>query len=455
MANDQQVAILKQGVAAWNQWRSQHPDVAIDLFGIDLTGIDLHGANLSGADLSGEELRGANLQGADLSGANLKGTDLCEANLSGANLSNADLSGTDLTKANLSKTNLEQANLNEVDLTKANLKEANFAKSYLDKAILNGADFTKANLSKANLFKAELGGAILRKAILVETGFYRANLFSANFQEAELLNANFARTNLDRTDFSGSNLCGVNFARAAALKTDFSNADLTGICTHDWNINKDTDFTNVKCQFIYRGSIWKKNERRVEYLDRVPATGEFAPGDFQKLFQQAINTVDLIFRHGIDWQAFNESFLNLQSETGAELSIRAIETRDDGSFVIRINVPTDAIKAEIEEFIYSKYKTALKQQTEKYKAILAAKNQEIAKNEEIIDLYREKSADLKEIVLKMAESQPVFNNANTSTNTNIGHDQNTNATNSIVAGQDISGDVDQQIDTAKEPGSNS
>ncbi len=59
MANDEHVALLKQGVAAWNAWRDEHPDVV--------------SPNLHGADLQGADLRGADLKGAELFQANLNG----------------------------------------------------------------------------------------------------------------------------------------------------------------------------------------------------------------------------------------------------------------------------------------------------------------------------------------------------------------------------------------------
>src|SRR5207344_2362243 len=59
MANDEHVALLKQGVDAWNAWREENPDIRPDLSGADLGGANLGGANLSGADLSGADLTGA------------------------------------------------------------------------------------------------------------------------------------------------------------------------------------------------------------------------------------------------------------------------------------------------------------------------------------------------------------------------------------------------------------
>ena len=49
MANDEHVALLKQGVAAWNEWRLKNPNTVPDLSGADLGGADLGGANLIGA----------------------------------------------------------------------------------------------------------------------------------------------------------------------------------------------------------------------------------------------------------------------------------------------------------------------------------------------------------------------------------------------------------------------
>src|SRR5215471_3682832 len=101
MANDEHVAILKKGVAAWNEWRAENPDIHPNLTQADLTRANLSEANLSGADLTR----------ADLSGAVLKGAKLWEANLSAANLSGAYLQRADLQSAILIGTDLTDADL--------------------------------------------------------------------------------------------------------------------------------------------------------------------------------------------------------------------------------------------------------------------------------------------------------------------------------------------------------
>src|SRR5262245_5673143 len=98
MANDEHVAILKKGVATWNKWRNQNPDIRPDLAAASLSE-----ANLSGVDSTKHDLRGA--VGANLSDAILSGADLTKADLRGADLTKADLRGADLSGARLHKSN--------------------------------------------------------------------------------------------------------------------------------------------------------------------------------------------------------------------------------------------------------------------------------------------------------------------------------------------------------------
>ncbi len=103
MAKQEHLDILRQGLESWNQWRTDNPNVAVDLSEADLSGANLHGASLrdtnlvltklSGAYLRRADLHRADLSGADLSEADLSEADLYDANLSWANLSRADLSG--------------------------------------------------------------------------------------------------------------------------------------------------------------------------------------------------------------------------------------------------------------------------------------------------------------------------------------------------------------------------
>lgn len=145
MANEEHVAILKQGVKAWNQWRKKNPTVRPDLGDADLSGAilsmaELGLANLNGADLSGAYLGLANLSGADLRLANLRGAYLNDAYLSRADLSGATLTEANLRLANLRQANLTEAYLREVCLAEADLRESNFTEAKVGWTIFGATD---------------------------------------------------------------------------------------------------------------------------------------------------------------------------------------------------------------------------------------------------------------------------------------------------------------------------
>jgi uncharacterized protein YjbI with pentapeptide repeats len=56
MADTEQLALLKNDVAAWNAWRENNPKMEIDLTEADLTGANLYVANLIDANLHGAKL---------------------------------------------------------------------------------------------------------------------------------------------------------------------------------------------------------------------------------------------------------------------------------------------------------------------------------------------------------------------------------------------------------------
>ncbi|MEH2468541.1 pentapeptide repeat-containing protein [Nostoc sp.] len=400
MANEEHLAILNQGVEVWNDWRKENPYIIPDLSGNiihhwyseeaefkgiivspgihisdnqckyfpkNLNGINLNKADLSRSDISNIELKQANLNGANLSGANLNETDFTDADLTNADVIGALIDGAILIRANLTNADLSGAHIGYSDFTGAMLNGTKFArvKFNVDAIHLSRTDYSylqkfvfKFNLSKANLSEANLMGYDLSKA----------NLLKTNLKGANLSDANLSHANLTKADLSEANL-----TRVQALSTDFTSANFTGSCLEDWNINSATRLDDVICDYIYL----RQNQQ-----ERRPSSGNFAPREFTQRSQKLLETVDLFFRNGIDWDAFAYSFKKLEVENqGSQLDVQSIEKKGDGVLLVRVAVAPDVDKAKIENDFMQGYEFANKALEAQYKARLEDKDSLVIKQE--------------------------------------------------------------------------
>jgi len=382
VANTEHLSTLEQGVESWNEWRIANRSIRPDLSGADLSGADLSGADLIYVSLSGADLSGADLISADLSRANLSGADLSYANLSGA-----DLSGADLISADLSRANLSSADLSDAYLIEANLIGADISGADLREADFSNADLREADFSNADLREADLRGATLIGADLIGANLSSVNLSGANLSSVNLSGATLSNALLIASQFLGSNLTATT---------------LTGACIQDWNINNATQLDDVICKYVYLKGEWSEQKRKCLLSDRRPSDPDriFAPGEFSKLFQKALETVDLIFVDGIDWKAFFQSFQELRSQyDDDDLSIQAIEKKSGGAFIIRLEVPPEADKGAIESRVKELYERELQLLETQYRAELHAKEREI-------ESYRRESTNMMEIA-KLLASKPI------------------------------------------------
>jgi len=93
LTTEQQLELLRDGVAGWNAWRAQNEAIWPNLRGIDLRGLHLEEANLSEAYLFRAEMTAVDLRSANLQGADLIRTDLIKADLRHADISDARIYG--------------------------------------------------------------------------------------------------------------------------------------------------------------------------------------------------------------------------------------------------------------------------------------------------------------------------------------------------------------------------
>jgi uncharacterized protein YjbI with pentapeptide repeats len=298
MANDDHVALLKQGVAAWNAWRDRNHNILPDLNEANLIRVNLIGAHLGGAHLSGANLVRANLSGADLSGADLSEADLSGSDLSGTRLGGANLTGAHLGGANLSGANLSGANLGGAHLGgEANLGNANLSGAHLGGAHLSGSDLSGSDLSRANLSGADLSGVDLTDAHLIEAHLGGANLRSADLRRADLSRAHLSGAHLGGADLGKADLSGSDLSGADLLKTDLTDAILTGCRIYGvsaWNLKLEgatqqsliitpqdeptVTVDNIEvAQFVY---LLLHNEKIRDVIDTIGKKGVLLLGRF-------------------------------------------------------------------------------------------------------------------------------------------------------------------------------
>lgn len=288
MADQEQVALLKQGVKTWNEWRSKNPMVNVDLRIAELQGMDLRGADLHMVDLTG----------ADLSQAKLSGVLLSLAQMQGANLSEADLGyrGLDVDEI------LEGANLSSADLRKANL-----SRTRLVCADLSWADLSGANLEGANLEEANLGNAKLCKAIMRNARISRANLFYTNLSETDLRGAYLGCIILFGTDLRRADITGCRIETIGARYAKWEEA-----VQHDLTITSTIAVDNLSISMfvqllLYQEDMWNlfekvtssivlivghfPNERSVaaNILKRELRAGDYIPITFDYILAEQIN----------------------------------------------------------------------------------------------------------------------------------------------------------------------
>ena len=264
---------------------------------------------------------------------------------------------------------------------------------------LGGTNFSGANLSDANFTQANIANTLFKETILCRTRWFhtkklylsymvgtyletpkvrrllttyrvqgtdyqKLDLRFTNLRAAQLDNADFTETTFDGANLQDSKLLNSNLRQARFDGTVLTGSYLTGACVEDWRINSDTKLDNVTCEYVYL----KENEK-----ERRPSAKEknFAPGEFTKLFQRALNTVDLIFADGIVWRAFLQAYEDFRAQhNDEEIAIQAIEKKSGGSFIIRLEVPAEVDKAEIERAITEKYETEFEKLKAEYQTQL-------------------------------------------------------------------------------------
>jgi len=293
----------------------------------------------------------------------------------------AAVGGTSFRGADLTDANFTQAQLKSTDLRRATLMRTNWHQA--------------KKLDRARVADTILLDPTVRDLLVTHRGqgksYARCNLQGANLVGADLSDANLKEADISQATLEGAWLERANLTKTQALGTNFHQTTLTGACLESWNIDSTTQLDGAICDYVYL--LKHQQERR-------PNSGIFEPGEFTKLFEEVLDTIDLIFRNGLDWKAFVAAFGNVRVEHGdAELDIQSIENKGDGVMVVKLQASPDADNDTIHQSMMTEYDLALKAIEENYRAQLQAKDSQI-------DRYRQENTNLWEMTKLMA-SRPI------------------------------------------------
>lgn len=217
MANEEQLAILKQGVDDWNKWRKENPGTLIDLTDADLSGAGTEDKALLNAMERRAKVRSPGGYPVLKTGLNLVGVNLKNARLIGANLDGANLEGADLSDAKLWGAKFKFACLGNAKLHRIN--------SFPPISGVHRRSFDSSGEPK----QPDLTGAILTMA-----EFDGANLSGMNFEGLELIGSNFSMSKLQGAKFCGARLHDAEF-RGAYFDHE---TEFTGAKVLDTRINR-------------------------------------------------------------------------------------------------------------------------------------------------------------------------------------------------------------------------
>ncbi|MEG4915103.1 pentapeptide repeat-containing protein [Microcoleus sp. B7-D4] len=251
------------------------------------------------------------------------------------------------------------ATLTDANFTKATLKNCNFRDATLTRTCWKN---TK-ELDRARHGNTLLAQSAVRQLLVTGEGYQKsyegANLNGANLTAAELEGANLKRADLSQATLHKANLKNANLTETLAIGTDFTAAYLTGACLQACNFGSNPQLAGVDCQYVF----FLETENDKGSRERLPHDPDrvFQPGDFEKFYKKMMNVVQILFRNGIDKEAFIEAFQKLIEEYPDITfdSIKGME-RKDNDMMMTLQVPETADKGKIERLLQDVYEANLK-----------------------------------------------------------------------------------------------
>ncbi|MGI0493534.1 pentapeptide repeat-containing protein [Alkalinema pantanalense CENA528] len=223
-----------------------------------------------------------------------------------------------------------------------------------------------------------------------ETNFQHTILRGAYLQEADLRDIDFTEANLDGADLRNADLRRAIFIRTIVTDVDFSGADLTGCCIKDWSFNRQTQFTGITCDYIYRS--FEQNRPG----DRYPIDRNFEPAEFEAMLQRIDTSFEFVVRDRLDPLALSFAFEKFRLEDeGLGLELQGVEQRGD-VWIVKVGHKAGISPQQVEQHVNETYEDLRTLFEARYQLAISAKESEILRlNQtlnEVLQRFMQRSA---------------------------------------------------------------
>jgi len=297
------------------------------------------------------------------------------------------------------------------DLTSATFASANLPNSSFSHSRKNNTCLTHVcwkgveHLNRMRVRTSILQDYRVRSLLTTPEKGYKQDLSNVNLRGANLSGVTLEQANLTRAILSNALLKNTVLkdavlTEAQAVGADFTSACLTGATIEAWNIDSTTIFKNIDCDYVYllaQPDAKGDRERRPHDPNKI-----FQPGDFEKLFKEIQDDVQILIRNGGDPVALRSAFKKIRENYPdlPEDTFQGFQRRDN-DVLVTLKVPPGTDKAKFERDWDSGYQAGLQAGREESAALLAS---------------AEKRADSMEaIALTIAQNPATVHNTQTMT----------------------------------------
>ena len=274
----------------------------------------------------------------------------------------------------LGGTSFRGANLTDADFTGATLKSADFRKANLNRTNW----YSSTQLEQSRYDSTYLADSQIRQLVITKDGrgkhFEHCNLRGLNLKGADLKDAFLIGTDLSEATLENTNLTGAKLVRAQLYQANLAGACLTGTYIENWGISTDTNFDNVKCDYIYMQLPTDADPDPCRKPDNKKEN--FKEGDFADFITPIIRTLDLYQTQNVDLREVASKFKTLdlfhyegidpsaaavalnqlaEEYPEAELEVISLEGRGNEKIRLQAKVTGDTNRSKLYTEYFAKY----------------------------------------------------------------------------------------------------